>query len=68
MGTAGKDKDSFYQSHSHSRSAPLFGLDSRYRMTVVGLVSFGASLCGSGIPGVFTRVEPYIEWILRTIK
>jgi len=48
--------------------APLFGLDSRYRMTVVGLVSFGPSRCGSGLPGVFTRTDSYIDWILRKIK
>lgn len=35
--------------------------------TIVGITSFGLS-CGSiNVPGVYTRVEPYIEWIESVI-
>lgn len=30
--------------------------------TVVGVVSFGIG-CGSGVPGIYTRVAKYIKWI-----
>jgi len=48
--------------------SPMFGLDTRYRMTVVGLVSFGPSRCGSGLPGVFTRVDNFTDWIRRVLE
>lgn len=33
-----------------------------------GLVSYGSAACGTGKPGVYTRVEPFIPWILETIN
>ncbi len=34
----------------------------------VGIVSFGSPDCGNGLPGVYTRVEPYMPWIIRNIQ
>ena len=60
--TAQQTKSDFSLTLFSPRS-PLFGLDSRYRKTVVGLVSFGPSRCGSGLPGVFTKVASFTTWI-----
>ena len=36
---------------------------------LVGLVSFGAPTCGlKGVPGVYTKIRPYIDWILNNVK
>ena len=34
----------------------------------IGIVSFGLKLCGSGVPGVYTRVTNYIPWIEKNLK
>jgi len=47
--------------------APMLQLDSRYRWTIVGVVSFGPATCGSTTPGVYTRVDKYIDWINSVI-
>jgi len=34
---------------------------------LLGLVSFGTKQCGSGKPGVYTRVESFVPWIKRNL-
>ena len=32
---------------------------------IIGIVSFGPRFCGTeGIPGVYTRVRNYVQWVL----
>lgn len=36
---------------------------------LAGVVSYGAVQCGTeGIPGVYTRVENYLDWIIENIR
>ena len=46
---------------------PLLYVDDKYRWTVGGVVSFGPSACGNGVPGVYTRVDRYLDWIYDII-
>ena len=35
---------------------------------LIGVVSFGPRLCGTeGVPGVYARVNSYLDWILDTV-
>jgi len=34
----------------------------------VGVVSFGASECGNGVPGFYTNVVPYLPWIEKNLE
>lgn len=49
---------------------PLMYFDRRNRIWIAsGIVSFGAEKCGTvGIPGVYTKIENYIEWILNSLE
>ena len=39
------------------------------RSHLIGVVSFGPRLCGTkGVPGVYTRVNSYLHWILDTVQ
>ena len=34
----------------------------------VGIVSYGTRICGQGIPGVYTRVTSFLDWIESKLK
>ena len=34
----------------------------------VGLVSFGPKRCGDGLPGVYTNVASYMDWIEDNLR
>lgn len=41
----------------------------RHSWIASGIVSFGAEKCGTvGIPGVYTKVEYYIDWIHNNLE
>ncbi|XP_017057615.1 CLIP domain-containing serine protease 2 isoform X2 [Drosophila ficusphila] len=45
----------------------LFGTSGRH--TLIGIVAFGPTLCGvTTIPGVYTLVSSFSDWILRSIN
>ena len=36
--------------------------------TLIGIVSFGDTICGNGNAGVYTYVEEYMDWIRANIR
>lgn len=35
----------------------------------IAVVSYGPTRCGTeGLPGIYTRVSPYIQWILDSME
>ena len=34
----------------------------------VGIVSYGTKICGQGIPGVYTRVTSFLDWIQSKLR
>jgi secreted trypsin-like serine protease len=35
---------------------------------LIGIVSYGTPRCGDGIPGVYTKVTNYLDWIEKNLK
>ena len=48
--------------------SPLLWVDDKTRWTVVGVVSFGPSVCGQEVPGAYTKVENYMDFIKNIIS
>merc|ERR1719186_153621 len=48
---------------SGDSGSPLLWVDDRKRWSVAGIVSFGPSVCGQDVPGAYTKVESYLDWI-----
>ena len=44
------------------------GDDRNHPLTIYGIVSSGSRLCGTGLPGVYTRVDHYIDWIKNHLR
>jgi len=66
-GQKGKDSCVGDSGSGLMRSLPNFntGID---RWDLIGVVSFGPRLCGTeGVPGVYARVNSYLDWILDTV-
>ena len=34
----------------------------------LGIVNYGSTKCGDGIPGVYTKVSSYMDWIERNLR
>lgn len=49
---------------------PLMYIDSEKIACVLsGIVSFGSEQCGApGVPGVYTKVEHYMDWIIENLE
>ena len=39
----------------------------RIKLKLVGIVSWGTTKCGISKPGVYTKLVPYLDWILNSL-
>jgi len=51
---------------SGDSGGPLMARTDKWYLT--GLVSFGTNECDSSLPGVYTRVSFFLDWILETLR
>ncbi len=47
---------------------PLLLKGDGYELIQIGIVSYGSRDCSSGLPGVYTRVSAYVDWIKRNLR
>ena len=67
-GEAGKDSCVGDSGSGLMRDVKIPGLPF-WRSHLIGVVSFGPRFCGTkGVPGVYTRVNSYLDWILDTVS
>jgi len=66
MMCAGYD-DARIDACSGDSGGPLIKIEENYKK-VIGLISWGIECAKVGYPGVYTRLGPYLEWIVNTIK
>lgn len=64
-GEKGKDSCVGDSGSALMRDTEAAGPDSLPSWRIIGIVSFGPRFCGTeGIPGVYTRVRNYLQWVL----
>jgi len=67
-GEKGKDSCVGDSGSGLMRSLPDPHRGGLHRLDLIGVVSFGPRLCGTeGVPGVYSRVESFIPWILDVV-
>lgn len=68
-GVAGKDSCVGDSGSGLMRSLPDEARSGLDRFDLIGIVSFGPRFCGTeGVPGVYTRVNSYLDWILDSVN
>jgi len=60
--------DNITDACSGDSGSPLLWVDDLSRWTVVGVVSFGPSVCGQDVPGAYTKVKNYMDFIKNIIS
>lgn len=56
------DPDAKHDACGGDSGGPLQTRDENGLSTVIGVTSFGIA-CGSSLPGVYTRVAYYLDWL-----